>query len=197
MKRISLVLTFLAPALLLGCTVKISKPMVLEREDISTISNTSDLQMTFMKEHGNENLYCGSRQSDVADVRSVGASLGASTLGEVGNLGEGSSEGALSLGGRSPSVLIVREMLYRACELSMNLNADAKTTIEIYSKFLDSIEKITQTQTGAGAAAVGQKANTEVSMTENGTAALASPAVGGESDDSDSDDYDGYNSDDN
>ncbi|MCP4980993.1 MAG: hypothetical protein GY935_10920 [Gammaproteobacteria bacterium] len=56
----------------------------------------------------------------------------------------------------------VREMLYRACELSMNLNADTKTTIEIYSKFLDPIEKITQT----GAVAVGQKVNTEVSMTE-------------------------------
>ncbi len=56
----------------------------------------------------------------------------------------------------------------------MNLNADSKTSIEIYSKFLDTIEKVTATQTGAGTASLGEKANSTISLSESGTKAVSS-----------------------
>lgn len=60
----------------------------------------------------------------------------------VENLAIGDTQKELSLGGRTENVLIVRELMYRACELVMNLNADAKTSIEIYENFF----KLTQNQ---------------------------------------------------
>ncbi len=183
MKKINVLFTLVISVFFLGCTAKTPTPIVLERDNVSAIANTADLQMTFIKKDGEKDRYCGPRQSDVADTRSSGATLGIGSLGKDENIGEGSSEGALSLGGRSPSVLIVREMLYRACELSMNLNTDSKTTIEIYTKFLDSIEKITAAQTGTGVVSVGQKANTTVSMTETGTKASTTTTTTNEEDD--------------
>ena len=164
MKNIKILLILPISILFLGCSIKTPEVKIVERDNVNVLSNTSDLQMTFLKKQGELERYCGSRQSDVADTRSSGTTIGGSALGDSGNVGEGNSEGALSLGGRNPAVLIVREMLYRACELSMNLNADQKTSIEIYSKFLDSIEKITATQTGVGAASLGQKANSTVTL---------------------------------
>ncbi len=187
MKNLYTVIILIVTLMFFWCTAKTPDPKVLERDNVSAIANTADLQMTFIKKHGEIDRYCGPRQSDIADTRSSGATLGGSALGDAGNVGEGSSEGALSLGGRSPSVLIVREMLYRACELSMNLNTDTKTTIEIYSKFLESIEKITATQTGTGVVALGQKANTTVNMTENGTKASSTGTTTGTNEDVDED----------
>jgi len=188
MKNIKILLILPISILFLGCSIKTPEVKIVERDNVNVLSNTSDLQMTFLKKQGELERYCGSRQSDVADTRSSGTTIGGSALGDSGNVGEGNSEGALSLGGRNPAVLIVREMLYRACELSMNLNADQKTSIEIYSKFLDSIEKITATQTGVGAASLGQKANTTVTMSENSAKASTSSSDTSSDDDSEESD---------
>jgi hypothetical protein len=50
-------------------------------------------------------------------------------------------------------VLISRELMYRACELSLNINADTALTLQIYERFLRSLEEIAKHQTGAGVAA--------------------------------------------
>lgn len=171
MKTLNLCLVILFSLLFVGCSLKSPQSNVIERDNVNILTNTSDLQMTFLKKQGELERYCASRPSDVADTRSSGVTLGGSLIGEAANIGEGNSESALSLGGRNPAVLIVREMLYRACELSMNLNADTDTSIAIYSKFLDSIEKITTVQTGTGVASLGQKANSTVTMTENSSKA--------------------------
>lgn len=49
---------------------------------------------------------------------------------------------AVALGGRANLTLVTRTLMYRACELSMNLNADKDETLKIYDRFLDTIEKI-------------------------------------------------------
>lgn len=65
------------------------------------------------------------------------ASSGASLTG-------GENQTGLSLGGRTETLLITRELMYRACELSANINADAETTIAVYASFLSSIQDITK-----------------------------------------------------
>ena len=59
---------------------------------------------------------------------------------------------SIALGGRNPAVLITRELLYRACELSMNLNADSAGTLAIYREFLDIAQRIAATQKQEGTA---------------------------------------------
>lgn len=163
-----------------GCTVAPPEPAVRDVGPISSISNTSDVQTTIIKKHGDPERYCAARQSDVADTRSVGGSIavsGAATGSE--GISEGSSQGALALGGRSPAVLIVREMMYRACELSLNLNADNDETMEIYKLFMEKTKEITSIQTGSGSTALGEGASV--------TGATSAPISSSSSSSSDSD----------
>jgi len=138
-----------------SCGMTPAQPRVDDVGAISSISSTSDLQTTLVKRHGDPERYCAARQSDVADTRSDGGSL---SVGSE-NIGEGGSQGDLSLGGRSLAVLIVREMMYRACELSLNLNSDADQTIAIYTMFIEKKKEITAIQTESGTSALGQGAN--------------------------------------
>lgn len=156
--------------LLTACSSGPYKPNVMTDNGLSTVSNTSDVQLTFIKANGNKERYCAARASDVADTSSSGASLEAdlSSAAKDG-ISEGSTRGALSLGGRDPAVLIVREMMYRACELSMNLNADSNLSIQIYKNIMATMKEITAQQTGSGIAALGQKSNSSVTISDNNT----------------------------
>jgi|GEM_PF-5523910 len=60
--------------------------------------------------------------------------------------------GALGLGGRDPLVLLARELLFRVCELTSNINADPELTIETYKYFLKTPETLSQHRFGSGTA---------------------------------------------
>lgn len=173
--------------LLSACTVTPPKPEVEDDGSITSIANESDIEMTLIKRHGDPERYCAARQSDVADVRSAGASLGVRGVGVGDVINEGTSQGALALGGRSPSVLIVREMMYRACELSLNLNASPKETLEIYKMFIDAAKDISSIQTEGGSAAIGQNAASNV---PSASVSLISESDSSSSSDDDSTDDD-------
>lgn len=127
---------------------------VFDRQGIDVISEPSDRRATFFKDAGSTERFCRAPGPDFAVTASEGISLGLSLpVGGGKSVGQDEGKGALSLGGRNPEVLLAREMLFRACELSLNINADGKTSREIYERFLQSIEKISATQTGAGTAA--------------------------------------------
>lgn len=68
-------------------------------------------------------------------------------------LSHSSIHDAVSLGGRSADVLLARELLYRACELAANINADRELTLKIYDQFLAVLQSISQYQTEGGTAA--------------------------------------------
>ncbi len=177
-----------------GCSSKQTQPSLLERNGIDVISSSSDAQMTFIKQHGNVERYCAARQSDVADTSSTGISFGAGTIGDSANVSDGSSQGALSLGGRDPAVLIVREIMYRACELSMNLNADPQTTIDIYLKFMDVMKDIADNQKGNGTTGLSQASTPTLKITETNTNATNSKKSNDSNSESKSDEnsYDNY-----
>jgi hypothetical protein len=61
--------------------------------------------------------------------------------GQGPKIGVSDSYNAMSMGGRSPDVLIMRELLYRACELAMNANASPEQTLEIYKFFINEGQK--------------------------------------------------------
>ena len=164
MKIANILVVLLIATFFSACTNKSLKPSIIERDGVNAVSNTSDIQMTFIKKHGNIDRYCAARPSDVTDTSSSGIKLSGSALGNSSGVGEGTSSGALSLGGRDPAVLITREIMYRACELSMNLNTDTKQTIEIYKIFLGFIEDITKSQTGTGTASVGEESTNILSI---------------------------------
>lgn len=66
------------------------------------------------------------------------------------SIGGGENQTGLSLGGRTPTVLITRELMYRACELAANINADSETARSIYADFLKAIQTIAQGSSSVG-----------------------------------------------
>jgi len=126
-----------------------------DRAGIDVVLAPGDVQTNYFKDTGSRERYCRSPQSDVASTFNEGFSLGLGLpLGTQKSIGEDVSRGAMSLGGRNPGVLIARELLYRACELSLNLNADTALSLRIYERFLQSLEAVVKTQVGTGASPI-------------------------------------------
>ena len=126
-----------------GCASKIPETRIIERNGITAFVSTDDHKVAYIKSHGNLDRVCASWESDAVATDETGISFGlSSATGQSENIGEVSGRGELGLGGRSPVVLMSREFLYRACELSNNLNSSPQTTIEIYKMFLKSLENI-------------------------------------------------------
>ncbi len=122
----------------------------IERDGIDIISTNSDQKLSYIKTRGNQEMFCAPREGDIADTYSSGASLGLSVTGKSETVSDSSGKGAISLGGRNPEVLLARELLFRACELASNTNADGPQTVQIYSLFLDKMIEMSRSISGTG-----------------------------------------------
>jgi len=126
----------------------------IDRANVDIVAADSTRQLTYLKDRGSTERFCRGPGADSAGTASQGVSLGVPLYGAGGTIGESTARGAVGLGGRDPAVLLARELMYRACELASNTNADAATERQIYLKFLDAVVAISKAQTGAGAAAL-------------------------------------------
>lgn len=130
--------------LLSGCAATIPKPEIIQTSDINALITTADHQVAYLKPFGSLGRMCGKRSADAVATDNSGVTLGFTVPGQAGSIGEESGRGEVTLGGRSPAVLITRELLYRACELTNNLNMNEQTTIHVYKMFLESLQIITK-----------------------------------------------------
>lgn len=182
--RLALILSTLF--VITGCSVAPPKPGISASLDGLTIySSTSDMQSSFLKYRNSGEHFCDSRMSDVADTESASVGLGASIIGKSESINEGASRGAVSLGGRSPAVLITREVMYRTCEMVMNLNLDKKEALALYIQTLNLVKSVAQSDTAVGAASMVGSApveNTNISVP------AASSSATTDADDTDVDD---------
>jgi hypothetical protein len=152
-KRLALILSTLFAVN--GCSVAPPKPGITASVDgMKIYSSTSDMQSAFLKDNNSQEHFCDSRISDVADTESNSMGLGFSVVGKSESINEGASRGAISLGGRSPAVLITREVMYRTCEMVMNLDLDKKEALDIYIYTLDLVRSVAQSDTAKGTASI-------------------------------------------
>lgn len=93
---------------------------------------------------------CSPRESDEGMSVSAGVSLDLAGAGEGIGVGEKVGERAVALAHPTALVLLARELLFRACELSLNLDADARETLAIYERFLATLEAIAPTLPAEG-----------------------------------------------
>lgn len=127
-----------------------------ERPGIDVVLIPASYGATYFTSEMSGERHCRAPDPDVTVQSSAGVSLGD---GAGDSIGFNDGEAAMGLGGRSPDLLITRELMYRACELTSNLNTDKETTIALYERFLKAIIEISKSQTGDGAAAVTDKVN--------------------------------------
>lgn len=150
-------LVFLLLFVVSGCASTpdaLMQTKVINVGGLEVVSRNSEVELMVFKTPEDLERFCLAPPPDAVTTfgESVGLSGSEKTLGS--GLSEGVSlsegEGALSLGGRGETVLIARELMYRACELSLNINANPKLALQIYRETLHAIESITQTTIGVG-----------------------------------------------
>lgn len=195
LRPILVVVSLVLLVFLAGCAANTPKPFMLERDGIDAVVLTDDLKVSYIKQHGHIDRICASRDADAVATDESGISLGFSMMGKSESLGEQSGRGELGLGGRSPVVLIAREYLYRACEVTNNLNSNEEKTIEIYKMFLESLERIAQSRIAGGGTQAVSSSMPAYSLTApaaaRGDGQKGMSDDGGEDEEGDDDDEDG------
>lgn len=155
LKKIHLVLLFSAILVITGCSTATPKPTITDNfNGIHIYSTTSQIQSSFLKDKGSNQHFCDARGSDVADTHSDGFGISAALVGKNEGISESSSHGAVALGGRSPAVLITREVMYRTCEMIMNLDLDNEVALDLYIKTLELVTTLVKNDTNIGTAAL-------------------------------------------
>lgn len=155
--RISIAATTLA---LIGCAGIPAEPhgKLFERNGVSMVVIPGSSRETYFSDPKSMERHCRAPSPDLSLTASEGVSLNAPSLtGTRGGVSEDESVGALSLGGRSPAVLISRELLYRACELSNNLNLPADQSLKLFREVMATITRISATQSSRGTASMAAK----------------------------------------
>lgn len=144
-----------------GCAALQPPPegKIFERGGVSMVVIPGGSRETYFSDPKALERHCRAPSPDVSITSSDGFSLGLpSPAGRGGKaVSEDDSTGALALGGRSPAVLISRELLYRACELASNLNLPPDQTLRLFRDVMDVVLKLSAVQTGTGTTPVGAK----------------------------------------
>ena len=111
---------------------------VIDRNGLDIVlDHAVGVGFVFRDEHSRER-YCRTPGPDFASGNGGGVNI---DTGQGPKIGVNDSYSAMSMGGRSPDVLIMRELLYRACELALNANASPEQTLEIYRFFINEGQK--------------------------------------------------------
>jgi len=125
---------------------------LIDRGGVDIIAADSTRQLTYLKERNSTERFCRGPGADSLNTGSEGVSVALPIAGRSVGLGEQRTSGGIDLGGRNPALLITRELMYRACELASNTNADPVTERQIYLQFLQAVISISKNQLGTGVA---------------------------------------------
>ncbi len=161
---------------LISSDKKVRDHHLYERSGIDIIVENASLKTTVIKDKDSFERICRSPNPDFASGQTSGVSVG---LGQGPTIGTSSGAMIDSLGGRSPAVLITRELMYRACELALNLQANPDLSKEIYWRFLATVELAIKSQTGAGAQSGGITSSSAVPLMTTPSNPSASGVPGG------------------
>ena len=118
---------------------------------MTAISYPESHRVAFMKRNGNIEHLCAGAGIDVAS-----SSVGGFSLDVAGNalgsdsIGDTHESVGTSLGGRNAAVLIIREILYRTCEISMNYELDADQALALFQSALQTVQSVSSAQTETG-----------------------------------------------
>lgn len=145
---------FASTALLSGCSTMAPGTKVeqlVERNGVDIALIPATYREVYFSPSVSKEKHCRAPDPDFSVQQSDQLNLSLPMNGGE-SIGGGEKQIGLNLGGRTPAVLITRELMYRACELTSNINADNKTTIDIYSAFLEGIKDIVQQSSFTGTA---------------------------------------------
>ena len=117
--------------------------VIHERPGIDVVLVPESYVATYFTSEMHGERHCRAPDPDISVQSNDSIKLGDAAGDSIG-FTDGVS--ASELQGRSAELLLTRELMYRACEMTSNLNTDEKTTIAIYEQFLKAISEISNPQ---------------------------------------------------
>lgn len=129
-------------ALLSGCTsleYPVPKQSTLDNNHILT--TTSGQGQIYVMQRDNNHYLCSLPHPDAAFDQKDGGNIDISLISTGGERGAGTNEDSeeVELAGRTPSVLMTRELFFRACEFSSNYQLSKDEAKALYMKTLDGV----------------------------------------------------------
>ena len=144
--------TLFYPALavaIMGCSTPYSPVSnLLPIQTPVMVSSTADLSQVIATNPNNPVFICAMPPPDAVFSQSDNADfslLAYKGAGTDNTKATESSEGN-EMSGRTPGVLLARELFYRVCELSRNNNIEKSQAIELFNKTLEAVTKIMLTE---------------------------------------------------
>ncbi len=123
-------------------------PVPFKVGGLDIVSKSAEMQMIVFQTPDDVEKLCLAPAPDAVPTTANSFSVGA--RGE--SIGESGGASADVLGGRGQAVLVIRELLYRTCEFSLNYRLDGAAALALYRETLDRIERIAPALSSAGTA---------------------------------------------
>lgn len=134
--------TLLALLLLSACNgIHIPTPATTPVERETVLSRTSSLSHVYVLDRDTEFVTCAEPPPDTAYDHIDDSDFSLSLI-QFGNDGGGGSEGSeeAEMIGRTPGVLIARELFFRTCEFSRNYNLNKDEALALYRDTLTTVK---------------------------------------------------------
>lgn len=159
-----------------GCTVLTPKPVHTDLTPGKAITGTAAISHTMVLEPEKKPYICQQPGPDATYDASGSEGFTFINIGDKG--GESASEvnAEQEMEGRTPGLMLARELFYRLCEFAYNQKLDQQQAVDLYRQNLSVIEKISEIQAGRTDIKIGQTIlNSEVSSAPG--KATAAPIV--------------------
>lgn len=116
--------------------------VIHERPGIDVVLVPESYVATYFTSESHGERHCRAPDPDITSTRNDSLTLPGGLGGIGDSIGFTDKITATELKGRTPGLLLTRELMYRACEMTSNLNTDKEMTIAIYDRFLKAIAEI-------------------------------------------------------
>ena len=136
------------------------------------ITGTSSITHTFIRDDKSNYITCAMPPPDAAFNQSEAGDISLSLvdLGDGADSGDESDNSAeVEMAGRTPTVLLSRELFFRTCEFSQNYDLTKEEALVLYNKILDTIKANWAIEARSTKVTIGDKMETtnKVGVTED------------------------------
>ncbi|MDF2180341.1 hypothetical protein P2G88_18950 [Aliiglaciecola sp. CAU 1673] len=128
--------------LLSGCTsLEYPEPKQSTLDNNHVLTTTSGQGQIYVMQRDNNHYLCSLPQPDAAFDQKDGGNIDVSLISTGGEKGASTDEDSeeVELAGRTPTVLMTRELFFRACEFSSNYQLSKDEAKALYMKTLDGV----------------------------------------------------------
>ena len=136
----------------------------------TVVSSTAGLTHVVVREEASPVLTCAMPPPDAAFDQGDAADFSISLISTGDDAGgEDDDTEEVEMAGRTPAVLITRELFYRACEFSMNFKLSKQEALDLYNKTLETVSAVWATEAGNTTVTVGDTVQTTSQETVQAT----------------------------